>query len=185
VLWCRLPSCVGHVCRPQVMGAPPPSKSIPALGNSISVNHRVSSLKHFSQNLNDLRNFDSVNRPLELMRRVFKFVWHVCRLNDYMKRYLTSSIERLMAVIVWRYFEAKQCCSIRCSKSFPLISIVSNLFFKGFVLCHSIAGGTGSGMGSYMLEKLNDRFVLTWILKGNPPLHGYLILEQITFTRSY
>lgn len=29
---------------------------------------------------------------------------------------------------------------------------------EGFVLCHSIAGGTGSGMGSYMLERLNDRF---------------------------
>lgn len=29
---------------------------------------------------------------------------------------------------------------------------------EGFVLCHSIAGGTGSGMGSYMLEKLTDRF---------------------------
>lgn len=29
---------------------------------------------------------------------------------------------------------------------------------EGFVICHSIAGGTGSGMGSYMLEKLNDRF---------------------------
>jgi len=26
------------------------------------------------------------------------------------------------------------------------------------VLCHSIAGGTGSGMGSYILEKLTDRF---------------------------
>ncbi len=25
------------------------------------------------------------------------------------------------------------------------------------MLCHSIAGGTGSGMGSYLLEKLNDR----------------------------
>ena len=30
---------------------------------------------------------------------------------------------------------------------------------EGFVLCHSIAGGTGSGMGSYFLEALNDRFV--------------------------
>jgi len=30
---------------------------------------------------------------------------------------------------------------------------------EGFVLCHSIAGGTGSGMGSYLLEKLNDRWV--------------------------
>eukprot|EP00058_Branchiostoma_floridae_P006434 XP_002591922.1 hypothetical protein BRAFLDRAFT_280615 [Branchiostoma floridae] len=29
---------------------------------------------------------------------------------------------------------------------------------EGFVVCHSIAGGTGSGMGSYMIEKLNDRF---------------------------
>lgn len=29
---------------------------------------------------------------------------------------------------------------------------------EGFVLIHSIAGGTGSGVGSYLLEKLNDRF---------------------------
>jgi hypothetical protein len=29
---------------------------------------------------------------------------------------------------------------------------------EGFVLCHSIAGGTGSGMGSLLLERLNDRY---------------------------
>lgn len=29
---------------------------------------------------------------------------------------------------------------------------------EGFVLCHSIAGGTGSGMGSYILERLTDRY---------------------------
>eukprot|EP00958_Prasinococcus_capsulatus_P003109 scaffold276_cov548-Prasinococcus_capsulatus_cf.AAC.2 len=29
---------------------------------------------------------------------------------------------------------------------------------EGFCLCHSIAGGTGSGMGSYILEMLNDRY---------------------------
>ena len=29
---------------------------------------------------------------------------------------------------------------------------------EGFVLLHSIAGGTGSGMGSYLLERLNERF---------------------------
>ena len=29
---------------------------------------------------------------------------------------------------------------------------------EGFVLAHSIAGGTGSGMGSYLLEAINDRF---------------------------
>lgn len=29
---------------------------------------------------------------------------------------------------------------------------------EGFVLLHSIAGGTGSGLGSYLLEKLNDHY---------------------------
>lgn len=29
---------------------------------------------------------------------------------------------------------------------------------EGFLMCHSIAGGTGSGMGSFLLECLNDRF---------------------------
>ena len=29
---------------------------------------------------------------------------------------------------------------------------------EGFMLVHSIAGGTGSGLGSYLLERLNDRF---------------------------
>ena len=30
--------------------------------------------------------------------------------------------------------------------------------FKGFMLLHSIAGGTGSGLGSYLLERMNDRY---------------------------
>merc|ERR1719460_1076487 len=29
---------------------------------------------------------------------------------------------------------------------------------EGFVMIHSIAGGTGSGMGSYLLEAVNDRY---------------------------
>lgn len=29
---------------------------------------------------------------------------------------------------------------------------------EGFIVCHSIAGGTGSGMGSFMLERLTDRY---------------------------
>lgn len=29
---------------------------------------------------------------------------------------------------------------------------------QGFMLLHSIAGGTGSGLGSYILERLNDRY---------------------------
>jgi tubulin gamma len=29
---------------------------------------------------------------------------------------------------------------------------------QGFMFLHSIAGGTGSGLGSYILERMNDRF---------------------------
>ena len=29
---------------------------------------------------------------------------------------------------------------------------------QGFMLLHSIAGGTGSGLGSFLLERLNDKF---------------------------
>ncbi len=29
---------------------------------------------------------------------------------------------------------------------------------EGFVLTHSIGGGTGSGLGSFLLEKLHERF---------------------------
>ena len=31
-------------------------------------------------------------------------------------------------------------------------------FLQGFMLMHSIAGGTGSGLGSFLLERLNDKF---------------------------
>ncbi|MFH4982751.1 hypothetical protein AB6A40_009460 [Gnathostoma spinigerum] len=31
-------------------------------------------------------------------------------------------------------------------------------YLEGFFMCHSIAGGTGSGMGSHALEKISDRF---------------------------
>ena len=29
---------------------------------------------------------------------------------------------------------------------------------EGFVILHSIAGGTGSGLGSFLLEKLRDKY---------------------------
>jgi len=32
------------------------------------------------------------------------------------------------------------------------------ILVQGFMLLHSIAGGTGSGVGSFLLERLNDRF---------------------------
>ena len=38
---------------------------------------------------------------------------------------------------------------------------------EGFVLCHSIAGGTGSGMGSFLLERLNEHFPKKLIQVGD------------------
>jgi hypothetical protein len=38
----------------------------------------------------------------------------------------------------------------------PLLLI--DTFTQGFMLMHSIAGGTGSGLGSFLLERLNDKF---------------------------
>jgi len=41
---------------------------------------------------------------------------------------------------------------------------------EGFVLCHSIAGGTGSGLGSYLLEQLTDHFPKKLIQTVRAPL---------------
>ena len=53
--------------------------------------------------------------------------------------------------------------AVRCHRSLVLFHLTTSnscslhVRAEGFVLCHSIAGGTGSGLGSYLLEKLNDR----------------------------
>ena len=39
-----------------------------------------------------------------------------------------------------------------------VVVVVPSLSFQGFMLMHSIAGGTGSGLGSFLLERLNDKF---------------------------
>ena len=46
---------------------------------------------------------------------------------------------------------------VGCKETFrhPRITDSSD---QGFMLLHSIAGGTGSGLGSYILERMNDRF---------------------------
>lgn len=43
---------------------------------------------------------------------------------------------------------------------------ITEASLQGFVLCHSIAGGTGSGLGSYLLEKLNDRLKTHWFFSS-------------------
>lgn len=52
---------------------------------------------------------------------------------------------------------------------------------EGFVLCHSIAGGTGSGMGSYLLERLNDHFpkklIQTYSVFPNQTEHSDVVVQ--------
>ncbi|KAK5124755.1 gamma-tubulin [Meristemomyces frigidus] len=62
---------------------------------------------------------------------------------------------------------------------------------EGFMLLHSIAGGTGSGLGSFLLERLNDRFpkklIQTYsVFPGNTddivvqPYNSLLALRRLT-----
>jgi hypothetical protein len=46
---------------------------------------------------------------------------------------------------------------------------------EGFTLCHSIAGGTGSGMGSYLLEMLADKYgrKLIQTYRCSQPVHQH------------
>ncbi|KAJ1633494.1 tubulin gamma-1 chain protein [Pavlovales sp. CCMP2436] len=52
---------------------------------------------------------------------------------------------------------------------------------EGFVLTHSIAGGTGSGMGSYLLERLNDHFpkklIQTYSVFPNQAEHSDVVVQ--------
>ncbi|KAG5439303.1 hypothetical protein PCK2_000864 [Pneumocystis canis] len=48
---------------------------------------------------------------------------------------------------------------------------------EGFQLLHSIAGGTGSGLGSFLLERLNDRFPKKLIQTYSIKKYGYLLEE--------
>jgi hypothetical protein len=57
-------------------------------------------------------------------------------------------IARQTAATPWRY-------SFQILRSLPNFA---DRYGQGFMLLHSIAGGTGSGLGSFMLERLNDRF---------------------------
>lgn len=50
---------------------------------------------------------------------------------------------------------------------------------EGFVLIHSIAGGTGSGMGSFLLEAINDRYpkkLVQMLVNGFQTGSGYFTL---------
>jgi len=52
---------------------------------------------------------------------------------------------------------------------------------EGFVLTHSIAGGTGSGFGSYLLEQLHDRYpkklIQTYSVFPNQSQHADVVVQ--------
>lgn len=56
--------------------------------------------------------------------------------------------------------EAEGSDSLEASTLLPTVMRTHGLIYvpKGFMLMHSIAGGTGSGLGSFLLERLNDKF---------------------------
>lgn len=49
-------------------------------------------------------------------------------------------------------------CPRPSAVSYPDFTSPDKADTKGFSLTHSIAGGTGSGLGSFLLERLSDRF---------------------------
>ena len=51
-------------------------------------------------------------------------------------------------------------CSVNPLKLITICSgvILTEEPIQGFMMMHSIAGGTGSGLGSFVLERLNDKF---------------------------
>ena len=59
---------------------------------------------------------------------------------------------------------------------------------EGFMLLHSIAGGTGSGLGSFILERMNDRFpkklIQTYSVFGGDvvvnPYNSILAMRRLT-----
>ena len=59
---------------------------------------------------------------------------------------------------------------------------------QGFMLLHSIAGGTGSGLGSYLLERMNDRYpkklIQTYSVFGGDvvvnPYNSLLAMRRLT-----
>ncbi len=54
--------------------------------------------------------------------------------------------------------EAEGSDSLEVNSILAQCHAVAERFAQGFMLMHSIAGGTGSGLGSFLLERLNDKF---------------------------
>lgn len=56
-------------------------------------------------------------------------------------------------------------------------------------MCHSIAGGTGSGMGSFMLESLADRFpkklIETYSVFPNQDEIRYILCNRIVLKQDH
>ena len=62
-----------------------------------------------------------------------------------------------------------------------MLSYYLSFFFQGTIVVHSLAGGTGSGLGSHLVEKLRETYPLAHVLSvaiaphtcGDCPLQHY------------
>lgn len=75
---------------------------------------------------------------------------------------LTHVVQNKIFVTIWKIFgtseKEKFVFALNTLCTFPEMYNYSFLLLQGFMLCHSISGGTGSGVGSYLLERLSDRY---------------------------
>jgi len=66
-------------------------------------------------------------------------------------------------------------------------------YYRGTVLIHSLAGGTGSGLGSKLLEKIRDEYPISFLLSAavipsesaDTPLQDYNSCLSLSYMQDY
>ena len=111
--------------------------------------------------------------------------------NNWAAGYATGNqVEEEVMDMIDREADGSDSLEVRGQKSENEREVLIRL--QGFMLLHSIAGGTGSGLGSFLLERLNDRFpkklIQTYSVFGDSqnsnvvvqPYNSLLALRRLT-----
>lgn len=68
-----------------------------------------------------------------------------------------------------------------CQAAFSVTQMLSHVYFQlsGFQVCHSLGGGTGSGMGTLLISKIReeypDRMMLTFSVFPSPKVSDTVV----------
>ena len=125
--------------------------------------------------------FPAVNIDSE--RKVIKNLWHQFG-NRYIKNNLITGIKGCGSNWAIGYYGNKDSCEDSLlSRTVDAIrrEIERCSSFSGMILIHSLAGGTGSGLGSLLHQMLKDEYPMNYILScviaphdsGESPLQNY------------